>query len=125
MVVLVLQITVTLSKDQPATSLLDLMRSSGVQEVRKALGQYVQQLKSGVSLTWLTKCVITSHLWASPTGQTMLPLTPPSLPEFSQGMILPTANGAKPPGDTQKIQSGTSSRIQVGEPQTVPTGSSS
>lgn len=46
-----LQISVTLSKDQPATPLLDLMRSSGVQEVRKALGQYVQQLKSGASLT--------------------------------------------------------------------------
>lgn len=51
MVALVLQISVNLSKDQPATPLLDLMRSRGVQEVRKALGQYVQQLKSGLFLT--------------------------------------------------------------------------
>lgn len=75
-----LDISVTLCRDQPATPLLDLMRSSGVQEVRKALGQYIQQLKS----------------------------------EFSQGMILPRADGAKPPADSRKNQSGPgSSRTQV------------
>ncbi|XP_034555248.1 activator of 90 kDa heat shock protein ATPase homolog 1-like isoform X2 [Notolabrus celidotus] len=57
-----LDISVSLCKDQPDTPLLDLMKKKGVQEVRKALGEYVRQLKS----------------------------------EFSQGMILPSANGPKP-----------------------------
>ncbi|XP_051265182.1 activator of 90 kDa heat shock protein ATPase homolog 1 isoform X1 [Dicentrarchus labrax] len=58
-----LDISVSLCKDQPSTPLLDLMRRSGVQEVRRALGDYIYQLKS----------------------------------EFSQGMILPTTDGSKPP----------------------------
>ncbi|KAM9338915.1 activator of 90 kDa heat shock protein ATPase homolog 1-like isoform 2-T2 [Symphorus nematophorus] len=58
-----LDISVSLCKDQPSTPLLDLMRTRGVQEVRRVLGDYVHQLKS----------------------------------EFSQGMILPTANGPPPP----------------------------
>ncbi|XP_033505064.2 activator of 90 kDa heat shock protein ATPase homolog 1-like [Epinephelus lanceolatus] len=58
-----LDISVSLSKDQPDTPLLNLMRKSGVQEVRRVLGEYVLQLKS----------------------------------EFSQGMILPTADQPQPP----------------------------
>lgn len=34
--------------DQLNTRLLDLMKTSGVREVRRVLGKYVQQLKSGV-----------------------------------------------------------------------------
>ncbi|XP_030576794.1 activator of 90 kDa heat shock protein ATPase homolog 1a [Archocentrus centrarchus] len=58
-----LDISVALCKDQPNTPLLDLMKRSGVPEVRRVLGEYVQQLKS----------------------------------EFSQGMILPTADALKQP----------------------------
>ncbi|XP_071323729.1 activator of 90 kDa heat shock protein ATPase homolog 1-like isoform X2 [Trachinotus anak] len=58
-----LDISVSLAKDQPNTPLLDLMRRTGVPEVRRILGLYIQQLKS----------------------------------EFSQGMILPTASGPRPP----------------------------
>lgn len=53
------QISASLCKDQPITPLVDLMKKSGVQEVRRVPGDYIL--------------------------------------EFSQGMILPTANGAKPP----------------------------
>ncbi|XP_035764891.1 activator of 90 kDa heat shock protein ATPase homolog 1-like isoform X4 [Neolamprologus brichardi] len=41
-----LDICVALCKDQPNTPLLDLMKTSGVQEVRRVLGEYVQRLKS-------------------------------------------------------------------------------
>ncbi|XP_044185781.1 activator of 90 kDa heat shock protein ATPase homolog 1-like isoform X1 [Thunnus albacares] len=44
-----LDITASLCKDQPNTSLLDLMKKSGVQEVRRVLGEYVHQLKSEFS----------------------------------------------------------------------------
>ncbi|KAM4633210.1 activator of 90 kDa heat shock protein ATPase homolog 1-like [Polymixia lowei] len=54
-----LDITVSLCKDEPNTPLLTLMKNEGVQRVRRALGEYVDHLKS----------------------------------EFTQGMILPTANG--------------------------------
>ncbi|KAF3703291.1 Activator of 90 kDa heat shock protein ATPase -like protein 1 [Channa argus] len=37
--------------DQPNTPLLDLMRWSGIQEVRKVLGEYIHQLKSGTLLS--------------------------------------------------------------------------
>lgn len=37
-----------LCKDQPNTPLLDLMKTSGVQEVCRVLGEYVRRLKSGV-----------------------------------------------------------------------------
>lgn len=43
-----IQISVSLCKDQPNTPLLDLMKKSGVQEVRRVLGDYVRQLKSGM-----------------------------------------------------------------------------
>lgn len=43
-----LQITVSLCKDQPNTPLLDLMRRTGVAEVRRVLGEYIHQLKSGL-----------------------------------------------------------------------------
>nr|XP_046229554.1 activator of 90 kDa heat shock protein ATPase homolog 1-like [Scatophagus argus] len=70
-----LDISVSLCKDQPNTSLLDLMKKSGIQEVQRVLSDYVQQLKS----------------------------------EFSQGMILPTANGPKlPQMETKKTQIQTS-----------------
>ncbi|XP_035534291.1 activator of 90 kDa heat shock protein ATPase homolog 1-like [Morone saxatilis] len=70
-----LDISVSLCKDQPSTPLLDLMRRSGVQEVRRALGDYICQLKS----------------------------------EFSQGMILPTTDGPKPPqSETRRNQIQTS-----------------
>ncbi|XP_076730374.1 activator of 90 kDa heat shock protein ATPase homolog 1 isoform X2 [Maylandia zebra] len=41
-----LDICVALCKDQPNTPLLDLMKTSGIQEVRRVLGEYVQRLKS-------------------------------------------------------------------------------
>uniref|UniRef100_A0A1A7ZJ70 AHA1, activator of heat shock protein ATPase homolog 1 n=2 Tax=Nothobranchius TaxID=28779 RepID=A0A1A7ZJ70_NOTFU len=56
-----LDISVSLCRDQPSTPLLDLMKRSGIKEVRKVLGRYTHELKS----------------------------------EFSQGMILPTADGQK------------------------------
>ncbi|KAM4713144.1 activator of 90 kDa heat shock protein ATPase homolog 1-like [Anableps anableps] len=67
-----LDISASLCKDQPSTPLLDLMKRSGVKEVRRVLGQYVHDLKS----------------------------------DFSQGMILPTADGQKPstPVVTKKNQ---------------------
>ncbi|XP_012729822.2 activator of 90 kDa heat shock protein ATPase homolog 1 [Fundulus heteroclitus] len=67
-----LDISVSLCKDQPSTPLLDLMKRSGIKEVRRVLGQYVRDLKS----------------------------------DFSQGMILPTADGQKPstPVVTKKNQ---------------------
>ncbi|XP_051265183.1 activator of 90 kDa heat shock protein ATPase homolog 1 isoform X2 [Dicentrarchus labrax] len=77
-----LDISVSLCKDQPSTPLLDLMRRSGVQEVRRALGDYIYQLKS----------------------------------EFSQGMILPTTDGSKPPlSETRrnKIQTSKTQFVQV------------
>lgn len=39
----------SLCKDQPNTPLLDLMKKSGAQEVRRVLGDYVHQLKSEFS----------------------------------------------------------------------------
>jgi len=54
-----LDISVSLTKDEPETPLTSLMRREGVQKVRVALGSYVGFLKT----------------------------------EFTQGMILPTANG--------------------------------
>lgn len=71
-----LDISVSLCKDQPSTPLLDLMKRSGVKEVRRVLGQYVHDLKS----------------------------------DFSQGMILPSADGQKPstPVVTKKNQVKTS-----------------
>ncbi|KAG7461209.1 hypothetical protein MATL_G00207730 [Megalops atlanticus] len=54
-----LDIVVSLSKDEPDTPLLGLMRKEGMKKVRAVLGSYVGHLKT----------------------------------EFTQGMILPTANG--------------------------------
>ncbi|KAM7396071.1 hypothetical protein PAMA_007374 [Pampus argenteus] len=54
-----LDITVSLCKDQPNTTLLNLMKRSGVQEVRRVLGEYVHQLRSefsqGMLLPTVTK----------------------------------------------------------------------
>ncbi|XP_060947420.1 activator of 90 kDa heat shock protein ATPase homolog 1-like [Limanda limanda] len=44
-----LDISVSLCKDQPSTPLLELMTAAGVPEVRRVLGEYVQQLKSEFS----------------------------------------------------------------------------
>ncbi|TNN21933.1 Activator heat shock protein ATPase 1 [Liparis tanakae] len=44
-----LDISVSLCKDQPDTALLGLMKTRGVQEVRRALGEFVRQLKSEFS----------------------------------------------------------------------------
>lgn len=44
-----LDIAVSLCKDQPDTPLLGLMKKSGVQEVRRVLGEFVCQLKSEFS----------------------------------------------------------------------------
>ncbi|KAK2855776.1 hypothetical protein Q5P01_004511 [Channa striata] len=44
-----LDISVSLHKDQPNTPLLDLMKRSGIQEVRKILGEFIHQLKSEFS----------------------------------------------------------------------------
>ncbi|XP_056283677.1 activator of 90 kDa heat shock protein ATPase homolog 1-like isoform X5 [Pseudoliparis swirei] len=44
-----LDISVSLCKDQPDTPLLGLMKTRGVQEVRRALGEFVRQLKSEFS----------------------------------------------------------------------------
>lgn len=55
-----LDISVSLCADHPPTPLVQLMKTKGIPEVRRALDQYTKQLKS----------------------------------EFSQGMILPTANGS-------------------------------
>uniref|UniRef100_A0A3Q2W5G1 AHA1, activator of heat shock protein ATPase homolog 1a n=1 Tax=Haplochromis burtoni TaxID=8153 RepID=A0A3Q2W5G1_HAPBU len=41
-----LDICVALCKDQPNTPLLDLMKTSGIQEYRRVLGKYVRRLKS-------------------------------------------------------------------------------
>ncbi|KAK6295362.1 activator of 90 kDa heat shock protein ATPase homolog 1a isoform X2 [Coregonus clupeaformis] len=65
-----LDISVSLCKDEPNTTLTELMKKEGAKKVRAALGSYVDHLKS----------------------------------EFTQGMILPTANGvaSKPqPAQTQ------------------------
>ncbi|XP_072321746.1 activator of 90 kDa heat shock protein ATPase homolog 1-like [Eucyclogobius newberryi] len=58
-----LDISVALCADHPPTPLVQLMKSKGIAEVRRALGLYMTQLKT----------------------------------EFSQGMILPTANESKAP----------------------------
>ncbi|XP_019202180.1 activator of 90 kDa heat shock protein ATPase homolog 1 [Oreochromis niloticus] len=62
--------------DQLNTRLLDLMKTSGVREVRRVLGKYVQQLKSARKM--IPGVTVTSD----PT-------------KFGQGMILPTTNALK------------------------------
>ncbi|KAK9532007.1 hypothetical protein VZT92_011390 [Zoarces viviparus] len=44
-----LDISVSLCKDQPGTPLLSLMKKTGVQEVRRVLGEFVHRLKSEFS----------------------------------------------------------------------------
>ncbi|XP_072218220.1 activator of 90 kDa heat shock protein ATPase homolog 1-like isoform X2 [Leuresthes tenuis] len=44
-----LDISLSLCKDQPSTALLDLMKRTGVKEVRRVLGEYVHELKSEFS----------------------------------------------------------------------------
>ncbi|XP_056150899.1 activator of 90 kDa heat shock protein ATPase homolog 1-like [Lampris incognitus] len=73
-----LDISVSLCKDQPNTSLLHLMKKDGVQKVQTALESYVTHLKS----------------------------------VFTQGMMLPAANGA-----SQSQPSKTQSQIKVNKTQ--------
>ncbi|XP_060918820.1 activator of 90 kDa heat shock protein ATPase homolog 1-like [Labrus mixtus] len=68
-----LDISVSLNKDEPETSLTHLMRTEGADKMRKALASYVDYLKT----------------------------------EFTQGMILPTANGMA------KIQSSSQSKAKM------------
>ena len=42
-----LQINVTMNKDEPETPLLALMRSTGAERLREALGSYLGLLKTG------------------------------------------------------------------------------
>lgn len=44
----IVQISVSLGKDQPNTPLLDLMKRTGTKEIQRVLGDYVRQLKSGL-----------------------------------------------------------------------------
>uniref|UniRef100_A0A3Q3F7Z4 Activator of HSP90 ATPase activity 1 n=1 Tax=Labrus bergylta TaxID=56723 RepID=A0A3Q3F7Z4_9LABR len=67
-----LDISVSLNKDEPETSLTHLMRTEGADKMRKALASYVDYLKT-----------------------------------FTQGMILPTANGMA------KIQSSSQSKAKM------------
>ncbi|CAL8298703.1 unnamed protein product [Arctogadus glacialis] len=62
-----LDINVTMDKDEPETPLLALMRSTGADRLRAALGSYLGLLQT----------------------------------EFTQGMILPTANGVSKPQSSQ------------------------
>ncbi|CAI5637615.1 unnamed protein product [Oreochromis niloticus] len=71
-----LDICVAFCMDQLNTCLLDLMKTSGVREVRRVLGKYVQQLKSARKM--IPGVTVTSD----PT-------------KFGQGMILPTTNALK------------------------------
>ncbi|XP_043930620.1 activator of 90 kDa heat shock protein ATPase homolog 1 isoform X2 [Protopterus annectens] len=85
-----IEVKVNLSKDEPDTKLLALMKTDGGKQIRKALDHYVQTLKT----------------------------------EFTQGMILPKANGienegipkAVPKADTQKLVQGFTHAPAVVEP---------
>lgn len=48
-----LQISVSLNKDEPETSLLALMRTKGADKIRETLGTYVSLLKTGITLSGL------------------------------------------------------------------------
>ncbi|TNN27274.1 Activator heat shock protein ATPase 1 [Liparis tanakae] len=63
------KISVSLNKDEPETPLTDLMKKLGVEKIREVLGSYVGFLKTG---EWTR-----TRFWF----------------KFTQGMILPTANG--------------------------------
>lgn len=43
----VLQISVTLNKDEPDTPLINLMKAEGAEKIREVLGSYVGLLKTG------------------------------------------------------------------------------
>ncbi|XP_041827096.1 activator of 90 kDa heat shock protein ATPase homolog 1a [Melanotaenia boesemani] len=72
-----LDISVSLNKDEPDTTLFNLMKTKGSEKIRTALGSYVEFLKS----------------------------------EFTQGMILPTANGVA------KLQSTSQSNAKLDKTQ--------
>lgn len=80
-----LDISVSLNKDEPETTLMSLMKSKGVDKIREALGSYVGFLKT----------------------------------EFTQGMILPTANGVA------KLQSSSQSKAKMDKTQISSSSSSS
>ncbi|XP_028822195.1 activator of 90 kDa heat shock protein ATPase homolog 1-like [Denticeps clupeoides] len=79
-----LDIAVSLSKDEPDTPLMALMKKEGAETIRAALGSYVSQLKT----------------------------------EFTQGMILPTANGVS---KQQPVQANIKvERTQIGSSSSAP-----
>ncbi len=89
-----LQISVSLCKDEPETVLLSLMRSEGVKKIRTVLASYVDFLKTGKS-RWDAK-ISTMHISFISIAATALSIGCGllySVVEFTQGMILPTANG--------------------------------
>lgn len=85
-----LDISVSLCKDHPPTPLVQLMKTKGIPEVRRALGLYMEQLKS----------------------------------EFSQGMILPTANGPQAPPTKVQKKPQVQSKTQISSAPQPATGSS-
>ncbi|XP_055010624.1 activator of 90 kDa heat shock protein ATPase homolog 1-like [Boleophthalmus pectinirostris] len=74
-----LDISVALCADHPPTPLVQLMKTKGIPEVRRALDNYTKQLKT----------------------------------EFSQGMILPTANGPKAPPPPAPSKPQVQSKTQI------------
>lgn len=84
------EVKVNLSKDEPDTKLLNLMKIDGEKLIRKALECYVQTLKT----------------------------------EFTQGMILPTANGGENEGAPKSVAKVNTQKIVTGVPvsKKVPAG---
>lgn len=82
------------------------MKRTGVPEMRRVLGKYVQQLKSGVL-----------HIRTGQSDRSMMisvVTVTSDLPEFSQGMILPTTDGPKQlPTDLSKKNQIKTSKTQV------------
>ncbi|XP_056151936.1 activator of 90 kDa heat shock protein ATPase homolog 1-like [Lampris incognitus] len=75
-----LDISITLNKDEPDTTLITLMKTKGAEKIREALGSYVGFLKT----------------------------------EFTQGMILPTANGMAKPQSSQSKAKVDKTQISAG-----------
>lgn len=82
----IVQIRVTACKDQPITPLTELMRKEGVKKIRMALGNYVKQLKTGEGSKTF---VLISDCFLCKLTTVFLYFV---ITEFSQGMILPTAD---------------------------------
>lgn len=98
------QISVALNKDEPDTPLTALMKTKGADKIREALGSYVDFLKSG-------------QVWQSATTFALKggfsSVFCVCCAEFTQGMILPTANGVAKPQTTSQSKAKVD-RVQVG-----------